>query len=84
MRRQPSAVSCGGRCSTITATMYGGCHVSLEFQDRSPQRVLDARPARCTSQCLLYDRLDDDEVQFDHYLSQIMGSFRATFESASN
>ena len=32
-------------------------------------------------QCVRYVRLENDPVQFDHYFSQINGSFRVTFES---
>ena len=38
MKRQPRIVSCGGRSSTLTATEYGGCHVSLRFRDQPAAR----------------------------------------------
>jgi transposase len=48
-------------------------------KDFSMLAVVDAQ-----GYCLRYDRLENDPVRFDHYFSQIRGSFRVTFESTRN
>ena len=48
-------------------------------KDFSMLALVDAQ-----GQCLRYDRLENDPVVFDHYFSQIEGTFRVTFESTRN
>jgi hypothetical protein len=46
MKRQPRIVSCGGRSSTITATICGGCHFSPRFRDQPAARPTERRVVR--------------------------------------